>query len=69
MNGAVLDESSTVWTRADHILINGTPTATGSFLLTVWVRDNSNPVSDAACASGTNLDNCTSRSFVLTLNP
>ncbi|MBC2709542.1 MAG: type II secretion system protein [Desulfosarcina sp.] len=68
-DGSVLAESSAVWTRSDHILINGTPTSAGSFLLTVWVRDNSNPGSDAACASGVNLDNCTSRSFVLTINP
>jgi prepilin-type N-terminal cleavage/methylation domain-containing protein len=68
-DGSVLAENSTVWTGADHMLINGTPTAAGSFLLTVWVRDNSNPASDAACASGANLDNCTSRAFVLTINP
>lgn len=68
-DGAGLAESSSVWTRADHMRISGTPTAAGSFLLTVWVRDNSNPAGDAACGSGTNLDNCTSRSFVLTINP
>lgn len=68
-DGAVLAENSTVWTRADHILINGTPTTAGSFLLTIWVRDNSNPGNDPACAGGTSLDNCTSRSFVLTINP
>jgi prepilin-type N-terminal cleavage/methylation domain-containing protein len=68
-DGSALAESSTVWTRADHILINGIPAAAGSFLLTVWVRDNSNPASDAACAGGASLDNCSSRSFVLTINP
>jgi hypothetical protein len=68
-DGGALTESSTVWTRADHLLINGTPTIAGSFLLTVWVRDNSNPGNDAACAGGASLDNCTSRSFVLTINP
>lgn len=68
-NGAGLAEGSSVWTRADHMRINGTPTTAGSFLLTVWVRDNSNPAGDAACGSGTNLDNCTSRSFVLTIHP
>jgi len=68
-DGSVLAESSGVWTRADHILINGTPAASGSFLMTVWVRDNSNPGSDAACAAGANLDNCARRSFVLTVNP
>jgi prepilin-type N-terminal cleavage/methylation domain-containing protein len=68
-DGSVLAENSPVWTPADHILINGTPTTAGSFLLTVWVRDNSNPGNDAACAGGASLDNCTSRSFVLTINP
>jgi len=68
-DGSVLAESSAVWTRSNHILINGTPTIAGSFLLTVWVRDNSNPGNDAACAGGAGLDNCTSRSFVLTINP
>jgi prepilin-type N-terminal cleavage/methylation domain-containing protein len=68
-DGSVLAESSAVWTRANHMLINGTPTIAGSFLLTVWVRDNSNPGSDAACAGGSSLDNCTRRAFVLTINP
>ncbi len=68
-DGSVLAENSIVWVGADHLLINGTPTVAGSFLMTVWVRDNSNPAVDAACASGANLDNCTSRSFVLTINP
>ena len=57
-DGAALAESSAVWTQSDHLLITGTPAATGSFLLTVWVRDNSNSGSDAACESDTNLDNC-----------
>jgi prepilin-type N-terminal cleavage/methylation domain-containing protein len=68
-DGSGLAESSSVWTRADHILINGTPNIAGSYLLTIWVRDNSNPGIDAACAGGASLDNCTSRSFVLTINP
>ena len=68
-DGSALAENSPVWTQSDHILINGTPTHAGSFLLTLWVRDNSNPTVDPACTSGANLDNCTSRSFVLTINP
>ncbi|MGD9308195.1 MAG: prepilin-type N-terminal cleavage/methylation domain-containing protein [Desulfosarcina sp.] len=68
-NISVLAETSAVWTASDHILINGTPTTAGSFLLTVWVRDNSNPANDPACAGGSSLDNCTSRSFVLTISP
>ena len=68
-DGASLAESNTTWNPSDHIQISGTPDTSGSFLLTVWVRDNSNAGSDAACDSGTSLDNCTSRSFVLTVNP
>jgi hypothetical protein len=68
-DGSVLAESSPIWTRADHVLINGTPSNAGSFLLTVWVRDNSNPGNDGACAGGASADNCASRPFVLTINP
>ena len=68
-DGASLAESSVTWIQSDHVLVNGTPNAAGSFLLTVWCRDNSNSGSDMACESGSNLDNCTHRSFVLTINP
>lgn len=68
-DGASLNENSGTWVQSDHILISGSPTNAGSFLLTVWVRDNSNPGNDAACDSGTSLDNCARRSFVLTVNP
>lgn len=68
-DGASLAETDATWLQSDHIEINGTPDAAGSFLLSVWVRDNSNTGSDPACDSGTNLDNCTHRSFVLTINP
>ncbi len=68
-DGSVLAEGSAVWTQSNHVLISGTPTASGSFILTVWARDNSNPGADPACSSGANWDNCTSRSFVLTINP
>ncbi|XPS84421.1 uncharacterized protein Dvar_24390 [Desulfosarcina variabilis str. Montpellier] len=68
-DGASLTETDTVWIQSDHLEINGTPDTAGSFLLTAWVRDNSNTGSDPACDSNTNLDNCTHRSFVLTINP
>ncbi len=68
-DGASLAESSGTWTRSDSILVAGNPDAAGSFLLTVRVRDNSNPGSDAACDDGTNQDNCAHRAFVLTINP
>jgi hypothetical protein len=68
-DGASLNESSTTWIRSDHIQISGTPATAGSFLLTLWGRDNSNSGNDTACNSEANLDNCTHRSFVLTINP
>jgi hypothetical protein len=68
-DGSSLAESNATWTDADHILISGTPTTAGSYLLTVWVRDNNNSSLDASCTSGGNLDNCDSRSFVLTVSP
>ena len=68
-NGAVLSEASATWVQSDYIQISGTPTTPGSYLLTVWARDNNNPGNDAACNSGTNQDNCTDKSFVLTINP
>ncbi|PID39373.1 MAG: hypothetical protein CR984_07180 [Proteobacteria bacterium] len=68
-DGSVLPENDAAWTPSDHILISGTPSTAGSFLLTVWARDNSNPVVDPACAGGASLDNCASRSFVLTIHP
>ncbi len=68
-DGSLLAENSATWTDADHIRISGTPTTAGSYLLTVWVRDNSNPVLDSACSAGSNLDNCAKRSFVLTVSP
>ncbi len=68
-DGSALAEGNAAWIDADHIMISGTPTTAGSYLLTVWVRDNSNPSLDAACSDSGNLDNCSSRSFVLTVNP
>lgn len=68
-DGSLLAESSGIWTGSDHIRISGMPTAAGSYLLTVWVRDNNNPASDPSCAGGSNQDNCDRRSFVLSVNP
>ena len=68
-DGSALAESSGTWTQADYLLISGTPTTPGSYLITVWGRDNSNPGNDTACSSGANQDNCTEKSFVLTINP
>ena len=68
-DGASLAEASGTWERSDHIEIGGTPTTPGSYLLTVWSRDNNNPGNDPSCNSGANDDNCTEKSFVITINP
>lgn len=44
-------------------------TETGSFLMTVYVRDDSHVGNDPACQSTANQDNCAAKSFVLTINP
>ena len=66
---AALDENQAAWIQADHIVVGGTPTTSGSYLLSIWARDNSNPGNDTACQDAGNLDNCIRRSFVLTVNP
>ena len=68
-DGASLAEASGTWVRSDHVQISGTPTTPGSYLLTIWVRDNNNPGNDPACNSSANQDNYTEKSFVLTVNP
>ena len=67
-NASALAEGSATWVQSDSIQISGTPTTPGSYLLTAWARDNSNPGNDVACG-GTCPDNCASRSFVVTINP
>jgi hypothetical protein len=67
------DQPETAWssTQADDLTISRASalTETGSFLFTVFVRDDSHTGNDAACNSANNLDNCISKSFVLTINP
>jgi prepilin-type N-terminal cleavage/methylation domain-containing protein len=67
------DQPETTWSsaQADNLSISSASalTETGNFLFTVVVRDNSNAGNDTACNSPNNLDNCVSKSFVLTINP
>ncbi len=49
------------WTRADYIKISGMPSNHGSFILTFFVRDNSDPTG--------NNDNIAQKTFVLTIHP
>jgi len=67
------DQAETAWpSSADELTINGSvPTDTGSFLFTIYVRDDNQTGNDPACdpiTSG-NRDNCARKSFVLTINP
>jgi hypothetical protein len=67
------DQAETAWSaaQADDLTISRASalTETGSFLFTVFVRDDSHTGNDTACNSANNLDNCISKSFVLTINP
>jgi len=58
-NCSGLDESS--WGQADSLTISGTPTTTGSFSLTFFVRDNNDPTGPD--------DNIAQKTLVLTINP
>ena len=68
-DGADLPEGSAAWVQSDFIRIVGTPASSGCYLLTVWARDNNSPGNDPACSSSVNPDNCTRKSFVLTIDP
>jgi len=58
-NCSALAEGS--WGQANTLVFSGTPTASGSFSITVFARDNN----DAAAAN----DNIAQRSLVITINP
>lgn len=61
LSGNCSSTPETDWPRCDQLLVNGTPSASGNFELTFWVRDNNDP-------SGGE-DNIASRTLVLTINP
>jgi type II secretory pathway pseudopilin PulG len=55
-----LSETESNWTKADTLVISGTPTDSGSFVFTFFARDDNDQ-------SGTD-DNITQRAFVMTIN-
>jgi len=67
------DQVETAWSpfQADALTISGGPglTESGSFLISVFVRDNNQTGNDPACNNAGNADNCSRKSFVLTINP
>jgi len=69
------DQAETAWSsyQADDLIISRASglTESGSFLLTVSVRDDNQTGNDPACEPITsgNQDNCARKSFVLTINP
>ena len=56
-------ESASQWSQANDLRISGTPTASGTYLITVFSRDNNDN------NTGTANDNCSRKSFVITINP
>ena len=67
------DQAETAWSayQADDLTFSRGSglTESGSFLITVRVRDDSQTGNDPACNSAANQDNCSVKSFVLTVNP
>ncbi len=65
------DQAETAWSTfgANALTISGTPTETGTFLITVNVRDDNRAGNDPACNNLSNADNCSRKSYVLTINP
>jgi len=67
------DRVESAWSayQADELILSRGSglTETGSFLMTVYVRDDSHAGNDPACNSSANRDNCVGKSFVLTINP
>lgn len=60
---ALVGEGAAQWMQANNLTISGTPTTAGSYRITVLVRDNN----DGNVAQ--DIDNCTEKTFVLTINP
>jgi len=67
------DQTETAWSafQANELTISGGPglTESGSFLISVFVRDDNQAGNDPACNNAGNADNCSRKSFVLTINP
>jgi prepilin-type N-terminal cleavage/methylation domain-containing protein len=56
-------EGATEWSQANDLQISGTPTTSGTYFFTVFVRDNNDNNTSTA------IDNCARKSFVITINP
>jgi hypothetical protein len=67
------DQAEAAWSsyQADDLVISRGSglTESGSFLIAVSVRDDSQTGNDPACNSAVNQDNCVRKSFVMTINP
>lgn len=65
------DQAETAWSAFGNnvLAISGTPTETGTFLISVNVRDDNQTGNDPDCNDPANADNCSRKSFVLTINP
>lgn len=56
-------EAASQWSQANDLQISGTPTASGTYFITVLSRDNNDN------NTGTANDNCAQKNFVITINP
>ncbi len=56
-----LGEDESDWTQANNLIVSGTPTSTGSFSITFFVRDDNDEAADN--------DNIVQKTMVLTVNP
>jgi prepilin-type N-terminal cleavage/methylation domain-containing protein len=56
-------EAASQWSQANDLQVSGTPTASGTYFITVLSRDNNDN------NTGTANDNCSQKNFVITVNP
>ncbi len=60
---ALGSEAAAQWSQANDLQLSGTPTTAGTYYFTVLSRDNNDG------NTGTAMDNCAEKSFVITINP
>lgn len=65
LNSDCLGLAEASWTQANTLAISGTPTVSGSYKLTFFVRDDN----DQSITSANLLDNIAQKNIVLTINP
>ncbi len=56
-------EGASEWSQSNDLQISGTPTTTGTYFFRVFTRDNNDN------NTGSAMDNCSQKSFVITINP